>query len=230
MIPIKDTIRSRSFPAVNWLIIIVNAVVFFFMLSMPTAQLNQFITTWGLVPANINPANPLTFLPFLTHMFIHGGWLHIISNLWVLFIFGDNVEDRLGSGRYLIFYLLGGIAAGTLQVVMSPGSTAPAIGASGAIAAVLGAYFLFYPRARVLTLIIIVIIPFFVNIPAIFFLGFWFISQLFQGVLSLSSTAASGGIAWWAHVGGFIFGLILAKPFSIGQRPPNWHPDHYWPY
>lgn len=231
MLPIKDTVRSRTFPIVNWLIIVLNALVFFFMLRMPNTQLDRFILTWGLIPSHIHLTSPLTLIPFLTHMFIHGGWLHIIGNLWVLFIFGDNVEDRLGSGRYLIFYLLGGIVAGTLQVVMSPGSDAPAIGASGAIAAVLGAYFLFYPRAKVLTLIPIFIIPWFVNLPAVIFLGFWFLTQLFSGVASLgSAAAASGGIAWWAHIGGFLFGLILAKPFTIGQRRSTWYPDQYYPY
>lgn len=231
MFPIKDTIRARSFPMVNWILIILNALVFTFEISMSDASLNRFIYTWGLVPSQINPAQPITLVPFLTHIFLHGGWLHIISNMWMLIIFGDNVEDRIGSLRYLIFYLAGGMIAGGLQVVSSGlGSNVPAIGASGAIAAVLGAYFVFYPRARVLTLIPIFIIPWMVNIPAILFLGIWFVTQLFQGVAALSSTAAAGGIAFWAHIGGFLFGLVMAYPFTVGRQPAKWYPDEYWPY
>ncbi len=230
MIPIKDTIRSSTFPIVNWLIILVNALVFFYELTLPQARLEQFLLTFGLVPVQFHLADPASWLPVLTHMWLHGGWLHVISNLWILFIFGDNVEDRLGSGRYLLFYLLGGAAAGLLQTLMSPGSQSPAIGASGAIAAVLGAYFLFYPRARVLTIIPIFIFPWIVHVPAIIFLGFWFLTQLFRGVLALGSVAASGGIAWWAHVGGFLFGLILGRLFAAGKPPNRWYPDQYYPY
>lgn len=230
MLPIKDTIRSRSFPVVNWLIIVGNTLVFFFELTLSDAALERLIYTFGLVPDLFNPLNPLSWVPVFSHMWLHGGWLHFLSNIWVLFIFGDNVEDRMGSGRYLIFYLLGGVAAGLLQTLMSPSGNAPAIGASGAIAAVMGAYFLFYPRARVITLIPIFIIPWFVEIPALLFLGFWFVSQLFQGVMALNSAAAAGGIAWWAHIGGFIFGLVMANIFAFRRRPANWYPDQYWPY
>jgi len=232
MLPIKDTIRARTFPIVNWALIIANVMVFMFEISMSDDSLNRFIYTWGLVPSQLDPARPVSFFPFLSHMFLHGGWLHIISNMWILLIFGDNVEDRIGSLRYLIFYIAGGIVSGVIQTLTSGlASNVPAIGASGAIAAVLGAYFVFYPRARVLTLIPIFIIPWMVNIPAILYLGVWFITQLFQGVMALNSTAAAGGIAWWAHIGGFLFGLILAYPFTLGRRPaPQWHPDEYWPY
>lgn len=232
MLPIKDTIRARTFPIVNWAVIIVNVLVFVFEISMSEESLNRFIYTWGLVPSQLNPAQPISFTPFVSHMFLHGGWLHIISNMWILLIFGDNVEDRIGSLRYLIFYLAGGIVSGVIQTVTSGFvSNVPAIGASGAIAAVLGAYIVFYPRARVLTLIPIFIIPWMVNIPAVLYLGLWFLTQLFQGVMALSNTAAAGGIAWWAHIGGFVFGLVLAYPFTLGRRPePKWYPDQYWPY
>jgi membrane associated rhomboid family serine protease len=233
MIPIKDTIRAQSFPLVNWLLIIANAVVWFFMIDMSPGNVESFVYFYGLVPAEINLYEPVTLYPFFTHMFLHGGWLHFLSNIWILFIFGDNVEDRLGSFRYLLFYLLGGIAAGALQTYMSPGSNIPAIGASGAIAAVMGAYFLFYPRARVITLIPIFIIPWFVEIPAIVFLGFWFISQLYSGVLSLTmaSGQAAGGIAWWAHIGGFVFGLIFVLPLLRRRRRPRHpYPDEYYPW
>lgn len=231
MLPIKDTIRSRSFPLITWLIIIANGLVFFYELSLPEARLEQFVMTFGLVPDQVQLLNPLTWFPFFSHMWLHGGWLHFLSNLWTFFIFADNVEDRLGPGRFLFFYILGGFAAGLLQVLMSPGSNVPAVGASGAIAAVLGAYFLFYPGARVITLIPVFIIPWFIQIPAWVFLGVWFVTQLFSGVAALTAaTAVSGGIAWWAHIGGFVFGLAAAKLFERRQRPRDLYPDEYYPY
>ncbi|MEN4042422.1 MAG: rhomboid family intramembrane serine protease [Anaerolineaceae bacterium] len=232
MLPIKDTIRAESFPLVNWLLIIANGVVWFFMIDMTPGELQRFAFTFGLVPANINLFDPLMLYPFVTHMFLHGGWLHFISNIWILIIFGDNVEDRLGSFRYLIFYLLGGLAAAGLQAYMTPGSRVPAIGASGAIAAVMGAYFLFYPRAKVITLVPLFIFPYFLEIPAIVFLGFWFISQLYSGVLALAMESGpfTGGIAWWAHIGGFVFGLIFALPLIFRRRPRQPYPDEYYPW
>jgi membrane associated rhomboid family serine protease len=232
MIPLKDTIRSRSFPAITYLLIAANTAVFFLELSLPAGKLEQFTYVFGLVPANISLLNPLSWIALVSHQFLHGGWVHFLSNVWVLFIFGDNVEDRLGSSRYLVFYLLGGITAGILQVIMAPHSQVPAIGASGAIAAVMGAYFLFYPRARIITLIPIFIIPWFTEVPAVIFLGFWFVTQFFSGVLSLASvgSAAAGGIAWWAHVGGFIFGLVLGKVFSIGRRLYSYYDDEHYPW
>lgn len=229
MFPIRDTIRSRSFPIVTVLIIAVNVFIFFFELTLSPAALDRFFFTFGLVPANLNLSNPFTWYPFLTHMFLHGGWLHIISNMWMLLIFGDNVEDRLGSVRYAIFYILGGIAAGALQVFFSKGSSVPSLGASGAIAAVLGAYFLFFPRSRVITFFIVFIFPWFVEIPAFIYLGFWFISQFFSGVLSIGSIQ-SGGVAWWAHVGGFLFGLIVSLPALSRHRNFKTYPDEYYPW
>ena len=219
MIPIRDTIRARSFSVVNWLFILANIVVFLYESSLDRAQVWGFVTTFGLIPASIDPTNPFTWYPFLTHMFLHGGWFHLISNLWILFIFGDNVEDRMGSGAYLVFYLLGGIAAALLQSWITTNPTIPTVGASGAIAAVMGAYVLFYPRARVLTLIPIVFIPWLAELPALVFLGIWFISQLYSGFASLSLPAEQwGGVAWWAHIGGFIFGLLLARLFVTRPR------------
>jgi len=232
MFPIKDTIRSRSFPIVNWTIIILNTLVFLFETSLPPLALERFIRVFGLVPARISLFNPLTWYPLLTHMFLHGGWLHFLSNMWTLFIFGDNVEDRLGSGRYLLYYLLGGIFAGVMQMTFGGAPNVPSLGASGAIAAVLGAYFLFFPHAQVITFVPLFWLPWFINIPAVFYLGTWFISQLFSGVLALvlPSGAAAGGIAWWAHIGGFVFGLIMARPFSAGRRPRPWYLDEYYPW
>ena len=181
MIPIRDTIRSYNFPVINWSIIILNSLVFLYQLILPPAALQSFIRTFGMVPSHISLANPASFATLFTNMFLHGGWFHIISNMWVLYIFGDNVEDRMGSGRYLVFYLLSGLAANLLQLFFSPGSNVPTIGASGAIAGVLGGYFLLFPRARVITLILLFIFPWFVEIPAVIFLGFWFVTQLFSG-------------------------------------------------
>jgi membrane associated rhomboid family serine protease len=232
MLPLKDTIRSRSFPAINYLLIVINTVVFFLELSLPEDLLTKYLYVFGVVPANLSFYNPLSWISLISHQFLHGGWVHFLSNVWILFIFGDNVEDRMGSGRYLVFYLMGGIMAGVLQAVMSPQSNFPAIGASGAIAAVMGAYFLFFPRARVVTLIPIFIIPWFTELPAVIFLGFWFITQFFSGVFSLASNggAAAGGIAWWAHIGGFLFGLVLASVFTIGRRVYSFRNDEHYPW
>lgn len=231
MFPIKDTIRSRTFPIVNWMLILANVLIFLYENSLSPQQLDPFILRFALIPARIDLFQPLTWYPLITHMFLHGGWFHLLSNMWFLMIFGDNVEDRLGSSRYLLFYLLGGIFGGLLQSYLSLDSTVPALGASGAIAAVLGAYILFYPRARVITLILLVIIPIFVEIPAVIYLGIWFVAQLFSGLASLSAQSVQmGGVAWFAHIGGFVFGLVMAKAFTIGRAPHRWYPDEYYPY
>ncbi len=232
MLPIKDTIRSRSLPVITWLLILANGVVFFFELNLSPLELERLIRTYGLIGSRFQVENPATWLPLFSHMFLHGGWLHFLSNMWTLFIFGDNVEDRMGSFRFLLFYLLGGAAAGLLQIYLGVANV-PSIGASGAIAAVLGAYFLFFPRAQVITFIPLFFLPWFVNIPAVIYLGFWFISQLYSGLLSLALPGgmSMGGIAWWAHIGGFLFGLLLAFPFSITSRKRTyWHRDEYYPW
>jgi membrane associated rhomboid family serine protease len=175
--------------------------------------------------------NPILLIPLFTHMFLHGGWLHIISNLWILYIFGDNVEDRMGSVRYLIFYLLSGVAAAFTQALIGPGSRIPALGASGAIAGVLGAYVVLFPRGRVTTLIPLFYVPWFVEISAVFFIGFWFVVQLFSGFISLGNVQG-GGVAWWAHIGGFVFGVLFCR-FFTPQRHPAYtrqYPDEYWPW
>lgn len=234
MIPLRDTIRSRSFPLVNLSIIALNVLVFIYEISLSPSGLDRLIATYGLVPDRLHLTrpllllnNPLPLITMFSHMFLHGGWLHIISNMWVLFIFGDNVEDRMGSGRYFVFYIMSGLASGLTQSLIAPTSRVPAIGASGAIAGVLGAYFILYPAGRVLTLIPIFIIPWFVEIPAIVFLGFWFITQLFSGLLALNvpNAANMGGVAWWAHIGGFMFGILAHRLFIR-----NIHPDYYRRY
>ncbi len=230
MLPIRDTIRSRSFPLVNWLIIILNGLIFYHQSTLSQAGLESFAQVWALVPARISLANPLTWYPFLTHMWLHGSLLHLISNMWVLIIFGDNVEDRLGSGRYLLFYLLGGIGAGLLQYFFTTSPNVPALGASGAIAAVMGAYFLFFPRARVVSFVPIFLFVWFVEIPAVIYLGIWFLTQVYSGVASLSLPGAESGVAWWAHVGGFVFGLVAGNLFSIGRKQRPDYPDEYYPW
>jgi membrane associated rhomboid family serine protease len=213
MIPLYDTLHSRRFPIVNWLLIVLNVLVFLYEISLSPSALDKLTRTWGLVPAHL-VAHPATvWMTIFTAMFLHGGWFHILSNMWVLFIFGDNIEDRMGGGRYLIFYLLSGVAAGLLESFVLQGSSVPMIGASGAIAGVLGAYLILYPRARIASLVPIIFIFTIIEIPATLFLLFWFVSQLFSGWLTLRGSTGSG-IAWWAHVGGFLFGMLAVTIFA----------------
>ncbi|SCY04866.1 rhomboid family intramembrane serine protease [Desulfoluna spongiiphila] len=210
MIPLRDTLTSRTLPVVNTTLIAINLLVFLQTLSQPA----HFYQLYGLVPARytslaawnyFGAVSQLTAL--VSFMFLHGGWMHLIGNMLSLYIFGDNVEDRLGHVRYLLFYLGGGMVSGLSHLLLNPGSTVPTIGASGAVAAVMGAYFLLYPRAKVLTLVPLFFIPLFFEIPAFVFLGLWFLMQF------LNATGASmSPIAWWAHIGGFLFGMgfILA--------------------
>ena len=217
MIPLRDSNRSYHFPVMNWLLIVANALVFFYELGLSDGQLERFIGSYALVPARIEDA-PITFgFTIFSSMFLHAGWFHVLSNMWVLFIFGDNVEDRMGALPYLVFYLLSGLAAGLLQTTLTPGSSVPVLGASGAIAGVLGAYIFLFPRARVVTLVPIFFFISLIEVPAIIFLGFWFFSQLFSGLASIGAQAAQG-VAWWAHIGGFAVGLVLCSFFS--RRPP----------
>ncbi len=219
MFPIRDTIPSSRYPLVNNLLIAVNVAVFLLELSQGPG-LREFLLTWGLIPARITVpgiADRFTaweqLSPFVTFMFLHGGFLHIVTNLWSLWIFGDNVEDRMGHGRYLVFYLLCGWASAAFQMAFNWTSTMPTIGASGAIAGVMGAYLLLYPRSRIVTLVLLIFIPWFVEIPAFFFLGLWFVLQI-----SSAAGGQAGGIAWWAHVGGFAAGMALLIPFTRSPR------------
>lgn len=214
MFPLRDDIPSRLTPWVNYALIAANAAVFLRELSLGR-QLKGFIYQFGMVPAAwsaslLGDAN-LTekALPLLTSMFIHGGLMHVLSNMWMLYIFGDNVEDRLGHFRFLLFYLVSGLGAGLIHLFTNWGSTIPTIGASGAIAGVMGGYVVLFPHARVLTLVPLGYFLQTVNIPAVFFLGIWFLSQLYSGVMTLG--AQFGGIAWWAHIGGFGVGVVLIR-------------------
>ena len=212
MIPLYDTIRSRQFPFINWLLILSNAAVFWYELQLGESALQDFIFTWGLIPAELMTNPNGEWRTIFSSMFLHGGWFHILSNMWVLYIFGDNIEDRVGSLRYLVFYLMSGIAAAFLQIFVMQGSSVPMIGASGAIAGVLGAYLISYPGARIASLVPILFIFTIIEVPAVLFLIFWFISQLYSGLFAMQGSAGSG-IAWWAHIGGFIFGLIMVSFF-----------------
>ena len=220
MIPLYDTLRPRRFAAVTWILIGVNALVFIYELGLRSAALEVFIQNWGLIPAELISHPETAWITIFSSMFIHGGWFHILSNMWVLFIFGDNVEDRLGGLRYLIFYLLSGVAAALLQAYILSGSNAPMVGASGAIAGVLGAYLVLFPRARVASLVPILFIFTIVELPAIVFLLFWFVSQLFSGLFVLNGGSGSG-VAWWAHIGGFAFGMVAGLLFTPRRRYPQ---------
>jgi rhomboid family protein len=246
MIPLRDNIPSRTTPYVNYLMIGICVVVYLLQLSRP-----QMTEQYGMIPARVaDPSRPVEivdqkvrrtpeglelvrfkrpaaespippWLTMLTCIFLHGGWLHIIGNLWFLYVFGDNVEDRFGHAEFLLLYLGCGVAASVAQYLANPGSAAPTIGASGAIAGVMGAYFVLYPRAQVLTLVPIFIIFFTIVLPAPIFLGIWFLIQFFQGTMSIH-TAQQAGVAWWAHIGGFAVGALAAW-LTAGtrlQRPP----------
>jgi len=221
MLPIRDTIRSRRFAYLNATFIALNVLVFVLEASLSQAGLQQFLTRFGLVPPQLSLASPLSFLTLFSSMFLHGSWFHLISNMWTLYIFGDNVEERMGSGGYLVFFLLAGVIAGLTQVYFAPDSRLPVVGASGAIAGVLGAYFVLFPHGRVLTLIPVFFLPWFVEVPAFVFLGVWFFSQLSSGLLSLGDlggASAFSGIAWWAHIGGFVAGLFFVRMFARRRR------------
>lgn len=213
MFPLRDTQPSYSKPVVTILLIVVNILVFLFEFSLDPYAQNDFINAYGLIPDQFH------FFNIITSMFLHGGWMHVLGNMWFLWIFGDNVEDRLGHVRFLLFYLGAGALAAVLQLLFNPLSTVPMLGASGAIAGVMGAYFVLYPQSRVLTAIFLVIFFDLVEIPAVFFLGIWFLMQLLSGVGSIGAgSAGQGGTAFWAHVGGFVFGVGIGVVLRVRDR------------
>ena len=212
MIPLKDDIRSKSFPFFTWLIILANAIAFYFELKQGSQNyLEKFIQTWAVIPKQLFSDTGRHWFTVFTATFIHGGWMHIIFNMLFLHVFGDNVEDRLGHIKFLIFYLLLGVIANTAQAYTSPTSLIPLIGASGAISGILGAYFFYYPHSRIVTLIPIGFFITIREIPAFFFLGVWFFLQMLNGKFS---NVTGGGTAWWAHASGFVAGMILAPVFG----------------
>jgi membrane associated rhomboid family serine protease len=226
MFPLYDDTPRYSTPYINFFLLALNTLVFVFEVTLTPKGLNQFITVFGTVPAHVTAfvhgyrgIDAISaFVPVVTSMFIHASWGHLIFNMWALYIFGDNIEDYLGHFRYLIFYLVTGLAASLLHIVMNPTSTLPSVGASGAIAGVMGAYFILYPSARVLTWVFFIV---FVWLPAWVVLGFWFVGQFLSGAatsIAYTSQTSGGGIAFWAHVGGFVTGLGLIKLFPTRPR------------
>jgi membrane associated rhomboid family serine protease len=224
MIPIRDRNPSGTFPVVTISIIVLNALVFIYELSLGH-RLDFFLFEFGVIPLKVLSSSDIpnttlagTYLPFLTYMFLHGGFIHLIGNMWYLWIFGDNIEDKLGRFRFVLFYLACGVGSAFVHVFLNSQSGIPCVGASGAIAGVLGAYMISFPRARVLVVIPLFIIWQLIELPAIFVLGFWFLIQFFNGAAAISSIEGGAGIAWWAHIGGFVLGIILIKIFPKPHR------------
>jgi membrane associated rhomboid family serine protease len=219
MIPVRDEIRTRETPVVNYLLITVNVLVFLWMFLMSDTALEAFFYELAMIPANFMDGglNSGDVIDIFTSMFMHAGLAHVGGNMLYLWIFGDNVEDRLGHGRYLVFYLVGGVVASLTHFLTDPYSTVPTVGASGAIAAVLGAYLVLFPGSRVVTLIPFGYFSRLTVVPAIIVLGMWFILQLFDGVAALGG-ADVGGVAVWAHIGGFVAGMLMAKLLPTKRR------------
>lgn len=209
MFPLYDTARSHKFPLINLLLIAANAYAFFQEMQMGPGALENFIFAYGLIPVEFWGNPSAEWMTIFSSMFLHGGWFHILSNMWVLLIFGDNIETRMGILGYLLFYLASGTVAGLMQAYILPTSTVPMIGASGAVAGVLGAYLILFPRSRIASLVPIFFIFTLVELPAFLFLLFWFLSQIYSGLFAIEGGGASG-IAWWAHIGGFVFGVFIA--------------------
>jgi membrane associated rhomboid family serine protease len=220
MIPLRDIIPSRTTPVVTIALIAINVLVFLYELALGP-DVDAFTLYWGLVPA------AFSWVTVFTSMFLHGGILHVAGNMLYLWIFGDNVEDRMGHGRFLVFYLLCGVAAALVQTITQPDSVIPMVGASGAIAGVMGAYFVLYPKSRIVTLVPLFFFFQVIEVPAILFLGIWFLMQFVSGLGSIVSVAAgsTGGIAFWAHVAGFVAGIsgvvVFRRPER--QRVEWWH-------
>jgi membrane associated rhomboid family serine protease len=217
MIPLRDIIPSRSTPYITVTLIVMNAAAWAYELTMPDDVLPVYLQLYGVVPADFSAPT------LVSSMFLHGSWSHFIGNMWYLWIFGDNVEDRMGHARFVAFYLMCGIVAAMGHVAMDPSSTLPTIGASGAIAGVMGAYFVLYPHSRVLTLIPLIIYFEIVELPAVLLLGFWFVMQLFNaGAIAVTASTAGGGIAFAAHVAGFVAGLLGVFVFRKRRRSKDW--------
>jgi membrane associated rhomboid family serine protease len=234
MIPVRDSIRSRRFPIVTVTLIVINILVFFYQSALSSPELQMFVMRYGVVPVQFALLPRflfggkldfalLTLRTLVSATFLHGGLLHLGGNMLYLWVFGDNIEDRLGRWRYLAFYLTTGAVASVAHIISDPASTLPLIGASGAIAGVLGAYFVTFPRSRVLALVPLFFFLHFAEVPAVIFLAFWFVLQLVYGLGSLAPGSADM-VAWWAHVGGFAAGVLLMRLFDRGPRRQGWPP------
>ena len=232
MFPLRDDQPSSTRPVVVYALILLNVLAFLYEVSLGRLGLQRLVMDLGVVPRHFAGADPAgASVDLVTAMFLHGGWLHLIANMWYLWVFGDNVEDRMGHGRFLGFYLLGGIAASGLHIMLNWGASSPSSGARGAIAAVLGAYLVMFPHARILTLVPLFFL-FVTYLPAIIVLGAWFALQVVSGVGSLGVRAAGAGVAYWAHIGGFVFGLLAVHLFA--QRTRTLRPrvlprETWWP-
>ncbi len=213
MIPLRDSQPSYSTPYVTIALIVTNVLVFLYTVSLDPFSRNHFILEYGMIPARFQ------LIDLFTSIFLHGGWLHLIGNMWFLWIYGDNVEDVLGHGKYLLFYILCGLAASLGQYVFNMDSRVPTVGASGAIAGVMGAYLVKFPHARIVTLVPVFIFFTTFEIPAVLILVYWFVIQFFSGVGSIATSQASqGGVAWFAHVAGFLTGAVLVLIMGRGER------------
>jgi membrane associated rhomboid family serine protease len=226
--PLHDNNPRHGRPLVVLLLIAVNALAFLYEMNLGGRELEIFFYRFGFVPLRVHNAEiaaqlspPGTLLTPFTSMFLHGSWWHLIGNMWMLWLFGDNVEDRFGHLRFLAFYLLCGLAGTAAHYITAMRSPIPTIGASGAIAGVMGAYFLLFPRARIVTLVFFFFLIDFVELPAILFLGFWILLQLFSGTMTLGAPDQAGGVAFWAHVGGFLAGALLLFPMMAGRPAPR---------
>jgi membrane associated rhomboid family serine protease len=216
MIPIRDTNPPTSVPRVVLILIALNILAFLYELHLPQKELTALMNQYALIPLRDFSYRPLSFsiLPFFSTLFLHGGIFHILSNMWILWIFGDNVEDRMGSGSFLIFYILCGLIASLVHVFMNQNSLTPVVGASGAIAGVMGAYLLLFPRSKLVMFTLIIFYPLVFQLPAVIFLVFWFIGQIFSSALTIGQGADEVGIAFWAHIGGFTAGMLLLPIFT----------------
>ncbi|RKX61405.1 MAG: rhomboid family intramembrane serine protease [Thermodesulfobacteriota bacterium] len=234
MIPLQDIVPRRKPPIITYLLILINVLVFFHEVSLPLHKREEFFQVWGFIPARffdnyfsilIGESSFHKYFTLFTHLFIHGGWFHLIGNMWTLWIFGDNVEDRLGPFKFLLFYLLCGISATLVHSYIHQNSVIPVVGASGAISGVMGAYFIMYPLARILVMMPVFFIPIFFELPAFLYLGYWFLIQFYSGLFSLTLPNAFGGVAWFAHIGGFITGALIIKIFCRRRR--KFYKDEY---
>ena len=232
MLPIRNAVPIRYPPVVTWALILANALVFLIQIGLGPVELNEFLFRFALIPARYfeplafgqESLSASDFLPFFTMMFLHGGWLHLILNMWMLWLFGPVIEDRLGHGAYLVFYAACGVAAAIAHVFFNPTSTVPAVGASGAIAGVLGCYVCLFPFARLIVLVPIIFIPLFFEVPALVFVFIWFILQVLQGTAESLAPSAGAGVAWWAHIGGFLAGLLIGP---LLRRPKRTYRAYY---
>ncbi|MFW5992385.1 MAG: rhomboid family intramembrane serine protease [Halanaerobiaceae bacterium] len=212
MLPLGDNVPRQKAPVMTWILLLLNVFIFIYQLCLPRREIQYIFYQFGLIPRMLSTAPLGNSLNLLTSMFVHGSLVHLLGNMWILWLFGDNVEDRMGHIPFFFFYLLSGVVAAIFHVVYNPASAVPTIGASGAIAGVMAAYLFLFPLARVRTLFIIIIFPYFIDIPSFVYIGIWFLTQLYYGAISMGATAYHG-VAWWAHIGGFLFGAFFYRKF-----------------